>query len=320
MKLTLLTHIPESEFKIEHEHPITLIGSCFSQNIGTKLNAHKFKVNPNCFGTVFNPISIANNITRLIKEQLYTTNDFYNYENQKLVNFNNQSAALPIDENEFIIEQNKHLQVEINHFKQSNTLIITFGTAWVYELNTTQQIVANCHKIPNTLFTKHLLGVDEIITAYQTILTQLKHLNIVFTVSPVRHSKDGLHQNNLSKSTLHLAVHQLTEQFNNCNYFPAYELVIDELRDYRFYKDDMVHPTGLAINYVWNKFSKCYFDEDTTMLNEAILKVVQSVNHRPFDPKSEAHQKFTKALKETINHIKEDFPFLDFSEEIKNIG
>lgn len=317
MKLTLSTHIPESEFKIEHEHPITLIGSCFSQNIGTKLEAHKFKVNPNCFGTVFNPISIANNINRLIKEQLYTSTDFYNYDGKKLVNFNNQSAAFPITENEFLTQQNNALQLEISHFKQSNTLIITFGTAWVYELTTTQQIVANCHKIPNNLFTKRLLSVDEIITTYQTILTQLKHFNVIFTVSPVRHSKDGLHQNNLSKATLHLAINQLTQQFKNCNYFPAYEIVIDELRDYRFFKDDLVHPTDLAINYVWNKFSDCYFDEDTTILNEAILKVVQSVNHRPFDPKSEAHQKFTTALKETIKHINEDFPFLDFSEEIE---
>jgi hypothetical protein len=319
MKFTLTTKIPESNFKLNHEHPITLMGSCFSQNIGNKLGYHKFKVNPNCFGTVFNPISIANNINRLINKTLYTTNDFYNYKNEKIVNFNTQFSSCDLKIESIIKKENSVLKKEIEHFKNSQTLIITIGTAWVYEFNETKKIVANCHKIPNTNFTKRLLSIDEIVAAYLPILEELKQHHIIFTVSPVRHSKDGLHENNLSKGTLLLAINQLTKEFKNCNYFPAYEIVIDELRDYRFFKDDLVHPTDLAVNYVWNKFSDCYFDEDTTILNEAILKVVQSVNHRPFDPKSEAHQKFTTAIKETIKHINKDFPFLDFSEELKTL-
>ncbi len=319
MKFTLTTEIPESNFKLGHEQPITLIGSCFSQHIGEKLNTHKFKINSTSFGTVFNPISIANNLGRLINQELYIANDFYNYQNQKIVNFNNQFSSYDVDIESIVQQENSALKKEIAHFNNSQTLIITIGTAWVYEFNETKKIVANCHKIPAANFTKRLLSIDEITNAYRPILEQLKHFNIIFTISPVRHSKDGLHANNLSKATLHLAINQLTQQFKNCNYFPAYEIVIDELRDYRFFKDDLVHPTDLAINYVWKKFSATYFDEETILLNEAILKLIQSVSHRPFNPKSEAHEKFTKALKETLINIQTDCPFIDFSEEIARL-
>ncbi len=312
MKLTTPVNIPKSNFKLQHQNTITLIGSCFSQHIGNKLAHHKFKTNPNSFGTVFNPISIANNLHRLIKQELYTETDFYNYENKKIVNFNNQFSSFDINTSTALAEQNNELTQDVNHFKITNSLIITFGTAWIYQLNETQQTVANCHKIPNTNFTKRLLSIEEVIKTYQPILEQLKHLNIIFTVSPVRHSKDGLHENNLSKSTLHLAVNQLTKQFKNCNYFPAYEIVIDELRDYRFYKDDLVHPTDLSVNYVWKKFSECYFTEETQNLNTEINKIQTALNHKPFNPESDDYKKFVANIHEQINKLKAKNKFLNF--------
>ncbi|MDF1673335.1 MAG: GSCFA domain-containing protein [Vicingaceae bacterium] len=312
MKLTTAVNIPKSDFKLQHKNSITLIGSCFSQHIGNKLAHHKFKTNPNSFGTVFNPISIANNLHRLIKQERYNETDFYNYENKKIVNFNNQFSSFDINTSTALAEQNKELIQDITHFKTANTLIITFGTAWVYQLNETQHIVANCHKIPNTKFTKKLFSVEEIIIAYQPILEQLKHINIIFTVSPVRHSKDGLYENNLSKSTLHLAINQLTQQFKNCNYFPAYEIVIDELRDYRFYNDDLVHPTDLAVNYVWERFSECYFSEETQLLNTQINKIQTALNHKPFNPESEEYQKFLANTKNQISELTKNYSFLNF--------
>jgi len=320
MKFSTPVNISKSKFFIVHEDPLVLMGSCFSQNIGQLLKQHKFNVAPNSFGIVYNPISIANNLTRLLNQKLYTAKDIYTFKQQKLINFNNQSSSFNIDNEHFLTQQNEVLNSQIEAFNKSKTLIITLGTAWVYVFNETQEIVANCHKIPNTNFSKRLLSVEEIVACFQPILTQLKHLNIIFTVSPVRHVKGGLHENNLSKSTLHIAINKLTEQFENCNYFPAYEIVIDELRDYRFYKEDFVHPSDLAIQYVWEKFSDAYFDENTQLLNKALIKVIQSANHRPFNPESEAHQKFTKVLFETINNIQKDFPFLDFEKEKEQLN
>lgn len=312
IKLTTPVSILKSETEITHPQPITLIGSCFSQHIGEKLNHHLFKTNPNCFGTVFNPISIVNNLTRLINQQLYTEADFYNFEGEKIVNFNTQFSSFDTEINSALKIENEALTKEIEYFKNIDILIITFGTAWVYEFNKSKKIVANCHKIPNTNFSKRLLSIEEIIIAYQPILEQLKHLNIIFTVSPVRHSKDGLHKNNLSKSSLHLAINKLTEQFENCSYFPAYEIVIDELRDYRFYNDDLIHPTDLAVNYVWEKFSDCYFTEDTQQLNTKIAKIQTALNHKPFNPKSEEYQKFVANTQKQITTLKQKHSFLDF--------
>jgi len=312
MKLITPVNITKSHLKLNQQNAITLIGSCFSQNIGDKLAYHKFNINPIFFGTVFNPISICNNLNLLITKQLYTEKDFYNFENKKVVNFNNQFVSFNKNLDKIISEQNIELEKEIKHFNESKTLIITFGTAWIYEFKQTGKIVANCHKIPQNNFTKRLLKVDEIVDAYSNILKQLTHLNIIFTVSPVRHTKDGLHENNLSKATLHLAINTLTEQFKNCNYFPAYELVIDELRDYRFFKDDLVHPSEMAVNYVWKKFGETYFSEETLQLNEQIDKIQKALNHKPFNLESEEYGKFKTNLNEQLNKLNKEYPFIVF--------
>jgi hypothetical protein len=320
MILSIPIKIPTSDFKITHKNEVFLMGSCFSQNISKKLEETKFKVALNSFGTIYNPISIADNLNRLVTEKHYVSSDIYNYKDEKVVNFSNQNSSPNINKEAFLKSENEQLIADITSLKQSNTIILTFGTAWVYEWMVTNQIVANCHKIPNTFFSKRLLTVAEIVAQYEPLLNQLTAKNIVFTVSPVRHAKGGLHENNLSKSTLHLAINELVKKHKNCSYFPAYEIVIDELRDYRFYKEDMVHPTDQAINYVWEKFMGTYFNEETIQLIDKILKIKNAAAHKPFNYKSTEHQLFIKKQLETINQLKSKNPFLDFEQEINQLN
>ena len=320
MILSTPIKIPQSDFKITHKEGVFLMGSCFSQNINKKLKETKFNVDLNSFGTIYNPISIADNLSRLIEEKNYGSSDIYNYKDEKLVNFSNQNNSLKIDEEYFLNIENEQLSADMTSLKQSNTIILTFGTAWVYEWKETNQIVANCHKIPNTSFSQRLLMVAEIVAKYVELLSQLTTKKIIFTVSPVRHAKGGLHENNLSKSTLHLAINELVKKYKNCSYFPAYEIVIDELRDYRFFKEDMVHPTDQAVNYVWEKFSETYFNEETKQLIEEILKIKNAVAHKPFNYESKEHQLFIKKQIETINQLKSKYSFLYFTTEINQLN
>jgi len=180
-------------------------------------------------------------------------------------------------------------------------------------------VVANCHKIPNKQFTKRLLSVKEILSAFKAIKEDLKDFNVVFTVSPVRHIKDGLHQNNLSKSTLLLAINNLVEQQTNYHYFPAYELVIDELRDYRFFNDDLAHPTNMAVKYVWEKFSECYFNETTENIIAEIQKIKTAANHKPFNFDSDEHQQFIVKQLTLMENLSKKHAFLDFEVEKNQI-
>ena len=315
MKLTTSVNILASEFKIDHKGEVLLMGSCFSQNIRIKLEESKFKVSKNSFGIIYNPISIAQNINRLNNGNLYTNQDIYSYKDKKVVNFSNQNSSPATGENEFLNLENENLKKDLSTFNQVKTIVLTFGTAWVYQWKGTQQVVANCHKIPDTFFTNRLLSVSEIVKAYEPIIAQMAEKNIVFTISPVRHVKGGLYENTLSKSTLHLAIKELVNNYSNCYYFPAYELVVDELRDYRFYKEDMVHPTDQAVNYVWTKFSEAYFSKETKYLNGDIEKIRLASFHKPFDYKSEDHQAFIKKQLEVMENLTTQHPFLDFMEE-----
>ncbi len=312
-KFTTLVGIPKADFNLTHQQTILLFGSCFTESIGQYLLNNKFDVTINPNGIIYNPISVINALQRVIENQHYSEHELLQLK-EKWISLNHHGRFSGFKKDECLNNINNSLNQAHEKFTKAKTLIITFGSAWVYEYPNFG-IVANCHKIPNKQFSKRLLSVKEILTAFDAIKETIKHLNIVFTVSPVRHVNDGLHENNLSKAVLHLAINNIIKQNNNCSYFPSYELIIDELRDYRFFKDDLIHPTKMAVSYVWEKFADCYFDEDTKLLNEAIQKVRQAANHHPFNPKSEVHQKFVKSFLFTITKIQEDFPFLDFEEE-----
>lgn len=317
MNFSTPVNIPSSKKLIAHNSALLVLGSCFAENMGEKLILNKFNATINPFGIIYNPISIANGLTHILenrnfneKNLLFFNDKWLSLQHHGSFSNHNKTACLQTI-NQSITSSNKQL-------KKATHLFITFGSAWVYEHNEFG-IVANCHKIPSKQFSKRLLKVEETVAAYTTLIKDIKNsnpdINIIFTVSPVRHTKDGLWESNLSKSVLHLSIKQLTENFDNCTYFPAYEIVMDELRDYRFFKDDLVHLTPFAINYVWEKLATCYFSKETIALMENIQKIKQAATHKPFDFNSEKHQQFIKNQLKIIEKLALQHPTLNFDEE-----
>jgi hypothetical protein len=317
MKLATSVTIPKSDITVAHEQAVLLIGSCFAQNMGNKLQQNKFNVTLNPNGIIYNPSSIVNALKRIVKNESYAASELHQ-TNNKWISFNHHGSFSSFNKEECLAQINTSLNEAHQQLKQTKTLFVTFGSAWIYEYPKIG-IVANCHKIPNKEFNKRLLSVKEILGAFNELQENLKNINVVFTLSPVRHVKDGLHENNLSKATLHLAINNMVEQNDNYHYFPAYELVIDELRDYRFYKDDLVHPTDLAINYVWEKFGACYFNDESQQINIAINKIQSALTHKPFNPESEKHQQFIAKQVQLMDIISKQYPFLDFMHEKKSL-
>ena len=318
INLSTPVSIKKSEFTISHKSPVFLIGSCFTEHIGNKLLENKFDTFINPTGIIFNPISVVNALKSVFDQKEYLAENLSEH-NEKWISFQHHGSFSSFNKGECLTQINQSIESAHQHIKKSKTIFITFGSAWVYEYENFG-VVANCHKIPNKQFTKRLLSVKEILTAFNQIKEALKNFNVVFTVSPVRHVKDGLHENNLSKATLLLAINNLVEQQPNYHYFPAYELVIDELRDYRFYKDNLVHPTELAVNYVWEKFVTCYFDDDTQTLIEVIQKIKLAANHKPFNFESKEHQLFISKQISLMNDLSKLHDFLSFKAEVEQIS
>lgn len=308
---------------ISHQDPIVLIGSCFAEHIGEKLIHSKFNclVNPN--GILFNPISIATAITSYIDKAEIKDNDIV--LNNGLYNSLNHHGSFSSTVKQELIETiNASIEGAYNQLKVAKHLIITFGTSNIYRYYPTQNAVANCHKLPQKLFTKEQLQPEAIIETYNQLISKLKDfnptLNIIFTVSPVKYLRDGLIENNLSKSVLIYSVHQLIKTNTHCSYFPAYELVNDDLRDYRFYKEDMAHPNEQAINYVWEQFSESHFNTNTKQLNEKINEITLAASHRNLHGNTEAHEKFKKTYLEKCIELEKQFPFLNFRKELERFS
>jgi hypothetical protein len=306
--------VDKSDHLLNHESNILLQGSCFAENIGAKLSTLKFNSLSNPFGISYNPISIHQNIIRneVLESELQNIEGIhFSYQLHSELNTDGREG-LRHNINQAVIKQRAILE-------KDGALFISYGTAWVYELKENNTLVNNCHKQPSKLFRKRMLSVDEITASWKETYAYLKanfpEKNILFTVSPVRHLKDGIRENQLSKSTLHLAVAEICSTFNNCNYFPAYELMMDDLRDYRFFKDDFIHPNQLAINYIWDKFSTSYFEPTTVLLNRQIEKLNTSLQHRAFQPDSKKHQQFLLNLKSKIKAFQLVHD-LDFKTEI----
>lgn len=318
MNFFLHTPTTKSNVNLSHQEAILLLGSCFTENIGTKLIQSKFNVNINPFGIIYNPISIANSLTRIVNNQLYSEQELSEHH-KRWFSFDHHGSFSSFNKAECLAKINIEITCAHQHLQETKTIVVTLGTAWVYENIENKKLVANCHKIPAKNFTKRLLSVDEIVQSFSILVNTLKNIQFIFTVSPVRHISDGLHENNISKSVLHLAIHQLINKLNNCHYYGAYEMVIDELRDYRFFKEDMIHPTNQAINYVWDKFASTYFNEQTNHLNQRIEKLQQAVLHRPFDFESESHQQFIKQQVLQMQQLEKEYPFLNFEEEKREI-
>jgi len=296
-----------------------MLGSCFAENIGEKLQKSKFRILVNPFGVIYNPESIRISALRILEKQLFTEDEMFEHEGS-WKSFSHHSRFSALTAAQFLENANQKLEEASAFFQNTDILIITFGTAWVYSLKDSGAVVSNCHKLPASLFSRKRLSIDSIVESYseliKALLKQRPALQILFTVSPVRHWKDGAHENQVSKATLLLAVEQIQHHFpDNTAYFPAYEIMLDELRDYRFYAEDMIHPNETAISYIWERFSDAFFNAETRKQIAEIEKLLAAIQHRPFHPQSEKFQSFVNKNITLLDDIEKKYPELDFKEE-----
>jgi hypothetical protein len=305
--------IPPTDLHITYEDRIMTLGSCFAENIGGKMKELYFDMDINPFGVLYNPVSISNSIKMLIENRPFAEDDLF--QNRGLWQSFSHSSLFSATTAEKCLEAiNERFHNAADFLRETNILVITFGTAWVYEEASGGRVVSNCHKLPASTFKRRRLSVDEIVSDYSELLTRLKtlypRLQIIFSVSPIRHWKDGAHGNNVSKSTLLLAIDALQNEFENVHYFPAYEIQLDELRDYRFYASDMLHPSDVAVDYIWQRFSETYFDETTTRTKKEFEQLQSDLFHRPLFPNSEEYEKFLKSIERRKQQLIDKYPFL----------
>lgn len=300
--------VTPSQEKITLKNPVLTIGSCFADAMGNRLANFKFQTLVNPFGTVYNPVSLHMLLKLAAKKEELSESSFLQRD-EVHYNYHLHSSFSSFEKEEL----SKQLQTafeQTHHFiTKADVLMITYGTSWVYERKDTGEIVANCHKQHATLFTKRLLSQQEIIDSFRLLHSLLQKicptLRIILTLSPVRHIKDTLELNSVSKAILRSSCHQLSTEFRNVHYFPAYEILLDDLRDYRFYKSDMLHPSEEAEEYIWSKFTHTYFDESTLSFIKKWIAIQHDLNHKPFHTQSHAHQVFLQSLKGKLMELKD---------------
>ncbi len=306
--------------KIEYDTSVMFLGSCFSTNIGDQFTKARLKTLVNPYGVIYNPYSVANTLRSLIEERLFTVDDIHFYGEQ-WHSFFHHSTFSNSNKEKCLQDINEERKISSDFLRETKYLFLTFGTAWVYESKSLGYVVSNCHKYPAGEFNRYILSVEDIVKEYEKLLEELLIYNpdvqIIFTVSPVRHWKDGAHGNQLSKSVLLLAVNSLVEKYSFCKYFPAYELLMDDLRDYRFYADDMLHPNNLAIEYIWDKFKFCFFSSKTLEYIRELTKLNKAIQHKPFDFTSDSYQNFLKKQIETVGNLKNKYPKTDLKADLR---
>lgn len=314
--------IPESFIKIDHTHNIMGIGSCFIDSIGDKLKDSKFRVLKNPFGTLFHPLAIENALARILSLTYYNKDEIFKY-GELFFSWDHHSSFNRITMEDTLEKINKELEKANDFIRNTDYFLLTFGTSWVYKIHDMDLFVANCHKVPNSNFNKILLSEAQIKSSFRNCFNFILDVNpnakIITTVSPVRHSKDGFVENNLSKSKLISNLHEVISIYDNVEYFPAYELMMDDLRDYRFYKKDMIHPNEIAVDYIWRKFSDTYFSEETEEKIKLVHKVKSSLNHRPMNPNTIAYKEFLHKTRRQIEAIESIFPAGSFDKEKKQL-
>jgi hypothetical protein len=295
-----------------------MTGSCFAENIGNKLHRLKYNISLNPFGIVYHPLPAAKNMERIISGKPYAEDELQLH--QELWCSFDHHGRFSHPESRICIEQiNTELQEARQRLSAANLLFVTFGTAWAYRRKADKRIVANCHKYPASEFERFRSDVDEIYEAWNATLTNLHpfnpNLRTVFTISPIRHLRDGAHENQLSKAVLLLAVDKLTRTSANIGYFPAYEIMLDDLRDYRFYDEDMAHPGTQAVNYIWQRFQECYMTKETQQLMKEVEEIVKAAAHRPIH-RTSAYAAFAEKSLEKIAQLQQRLPQADFTKEI----
>lgn len=333
MDFMLDIELPKPTKHIDHHQKILSVGSCFTEHIGNALSRLKFEVLQNPNGILFDPASVAASLTSYVRNDQYTINDLFQLG--EIWNSWNHHSRFSGTEKEAVIKNINTSQLKAHQFlKDADWLIITLGSSFSYRLKDEQSIqnntvariggVANCHRAPAQWFQKHLMTIDETIAALDNVIHQLfrfnTKLNIIFTISPVRHIRDGVVENNRSKARLLESVHHLVNKFDKLFYFPSYELVIDVLRDYRFYAEDMVHPNYLATDYVLENFVKTFMSDETNAIIKEIKKLNIARKHRSAYPNTTAHQNFLKSNFEKVKALQQQYSFLNLEEEIRHFS
>lgn len=301
--------------QIGYSSRIVSLGSCFASNIALKLRDAKFNINTSPTGILFNPESIASTINRLATNPEITQSHLQ-HDGELWFSYDFHSSFSSPSPEQALASMQEALTRGAEALKEADMVIITFGTAWVYRLCSSGEVVANCHKQPHKLFSRELLSVDEIVQSWSAILnTHLKDKHVIFTVSPIRHLSDGLEQNSLSKATLRLAIAELNRRNANTSYFPSFEIMNDELRDYRFYADDMIHPSQVAIEHIWQRFIDVAIDNKALTTMQQISKLRQAAEHRPLKPESETFKNFCRSQLPIIEQLQSRHPWMNFEEE-----
>ena len=318
MKLQTQVPLKMADNQIGYQSNLFLLGSCFVEHIGAKLQYHKFRTNQNPFGILFHPIAIENLLSRAIEERRYTQNEVFELD-ERWHSFDAHSDLSDVSKEKLVGKLNQGLENTKQHISAATHIVITLGTAWVYNHVDSGQFVANCHKVPQKQFQKELLSVKKVIKSLRRVLELIRRVNekaeITFTVSPVRHLKDGFVENQQSKAHLISAIGKLLaskEVSEKEHYFPSYEIMMDELRDYRFYKSDMVHPNEIAVGYIWEKFIESWISKEAFPIMEKVQEIQRGLGHISFNPNSSEHQKFLTSLSTKIQTLQLGFPHIEF--------
>ena len=310
--------IPKSNFPIDYNSKIVSLGSCFAENMAEKLDYYKFQNNCNPFGIIFNPVSIEKMIYRIVNQIFYSENDIF-FHNERWHCYEVHSDWSNYNAAEFLENLNAVLRTSLIQLFQASHIIITYGTSWVYRNTESNAIVANCHKVQQKEFKKEILSIETIEKSIQNTIGYFQiinpNVNFIFTVSPVRHLKDGVVENQLSKAHLISAIYQQLQTEHcklNTEYFPSYEIMMDELRDYRFYAEDMIHPSEVAIDYIWQRFSETTISEENHSIMNEIEIIQKGLAHRPFNPNSQSHMQFLSKLQAKSTKLVSQYSFMKF--------
>ena len=296
------------EQTIRYGDGLLFLGSCFADEVGAMCRGLGFDAMVNPFGVLHNPASIAQSVERLGSGKPFACEDVIMVGEGQYCTFSHNTAFWNNSETALLEQVNQSLADAHAHFLDSKWVIVSLGTSWVFRNKMTQEIVSNCHKLPAKQFERQFLSMEQSTQFLSEIVHQHSDKQFIFTVSPLRHLKDGLHENQLSKAALLLAVDQVCRQFGNVYYFPAYEILLDELRDYRFYKEDMVHPTEQAVRYIWERFADFAIDSKQGPAMKAAAELKRMLKHRPLFPESEAFKRFEQQKEKKIKQLNRDFP------------
>jgi hypothetical protein len=310
-------NITPPEQQISYRSNILSMGSCFTENIGEIMKELQFRIEVNPFGVNYNPSSVARNLWTLMNAKEYSPDDVHS-DGDRWFSFDHHSDFSNRDRDACLENINTRIRESRKNLDKTDFLMLTWGTAWVYVYKKTANVVSNCHKVPAREFSRHLLTVNQVVDTCTKLFAAIRQTNpglrIILTVSPVRHWKDGPQLNSVSKSTLVLAAYRLSEMFSYCDYFPAWEIAMDDLRDYRYYGEDLVHPNSQMVNYLWEKFTGAWLDEESKGIMKKIGKLVNAMKHRPFDQDSEKHRVFLEKQLEATRSLGREFPFLRLDE------